>query len=333
MATHVLAPFARPMRHFARDAIAHAGARTGWLAPTRGKLVVLTFHRVLPAEQRARYPYPGLTITPGELSWLLCALAPRYTLGPLAELHRRHAAGERPERPLLALTFDDGQRDNSVHARPVLTRHGVRATFFVPVDAIESQRPLWHDELGFAVRSAGERGVLSGLFRARRRTKALAPALAEVAKTLSPTDRERLVRALKVRTGAEVPAWAGMMSWSEVRALAAEGHEIGSHSMSHVLLPQCDEGTLDHEAARSKAIIEERIERPVESFCYPNGDSDARVVAAVRRAGYQRAVTTRAGTNGPRAPTFTLSRCDMDPRRLCDRAGALSPSVLQLRLA
>ncbi|MCZ7456179.1 polysaccharide deacetylase family protein [Streptomyces sp. WMMC940] len=37
----------------------------------------------------------------------------------------------RPDRPTVLVTFDDGYRDNAVHARPVLDRLGVRAVFFV----------------------------------------------------------------------------------------------------------------------------------------------------------------------------------------------------------
>jgi peptidoglycan/xylan/chitin deacetylase (PgdA/CDA1 family) len=326
------------MRILARDAVAEASARTGWIAPAhrhRGRLVVITLHRVLPPTLRARYPFPGLAVTPGELSWMLATLKESYTLGPLGELHGRCASGEDLEKPFLAVTFDDGQRDNVEHALPILARHGVRASFFVPVDAIDRQRPLWHDELGFAVLAASEakRADLAPLFRARRATPALAPALAEIAKGLTPEKRELLVRALSMRARAEVPSWAGMMSWDDVRALAAEGHEVGSHSMSHALLPQCGDRELEHEVARSKERIEGAIGRRVDSFCYPNGDCDRRVIDAVRRAGYRRAVTTRAGHNDPRSPALALFRHDIVTSRLRDRNGTLSAALLQLRLA
>lgn len=325
-----------------RDAAAGIGAWCGLTAPARrhaGRLVVATFHRVLPEELRARYPYPGLAVTPEELDWLLVELGRAYTLGTLADTHRRHVAGERPDRPLLAVTFDDGQRDNFEHARPVLARRGVRATFFVPVDAIDRQEALWHDRLGFAAKVAAEPARGAPL-RARLAALGVAfeageapSALAERAKAVAPARRAALVEALEAEAGAAVPDWGAMMRWDEVRALAAENHEIGSHSMSHTLLPQCDDDAVRREVAESRARIEAELGAPVESFCYPNGDFDARAVAALEDAGYLRAVTTRWGTNAPGAPRFLLARCDMDAFRLRDAAGGLSTPLLRLRLS
>src|SRR5688572_24168562 len=109
-----------------RDAAAGLFALSGLTAASRrhvDRLVIVTFHRVLPEDLRAQYPYPGLAVTPEELDWLLGELGRDYTLGTLAETHRRYASGERPRKPLLAITFDDGQLDNYEHARPVLARH------------------------------------------------------------------------------------------------------------------------------------------------------------------------------------------------------------------
>ena len=46
---------------------------------------------------------------------------------------------------------------------------------------------------------------------------------------------------------------------------------------------------------------------PVDFFCYPAGRYDARVIAAVRRAGYLGATTTREGLARPTEP-YELQR-------------------------
>lgn len=81
------------------------------------------------------------------------------------------------------------------------------------------------------------------------------------------------------------------MTWEELRGVADEGWEIGSHAMNHPLLTQIDDERLEHELAGSRARLEAVLARPCETFAYPSGDFDARVAAAVGRAGYAAAGT------------------------------------------
>src|SRR5258706_1115623 len=114
-------------------------------------LSIATFHRVLADPLRRAYPYPGLAVTPEELDALLAYFSAHYDCGSLATQYDRYSAGAKPSPPLMAITFDDGQHDNYRYALPLLAKRGIKATFFVPVLAIETQQLLWHDRLGFAI--------------------------------------------------------------------------------------------------------------------------------------------------------------------------------------
>jgi len=74
-----------------------------------------------------------------------------------------------------------------------------------------------------------------------------------------------------------------------LKQLLRDGHEIGSHSVSHhpTNLKTADQS--DFEARESKRLIEEWIGAPVASFCYPFYWSHAYLAEAVRKAGYQQA--------------------------------------------
>jgi peptidoglycan/xylan/chitin deacetylase (PgdA/CDA1 family) len=101
-------------------------------------------------------------------------------------------------------------------------------------------------------------------------------------------------------------AWP-LMDWDAIHAVAAQRMEVASHSVTHPRLPELDDDMLLKEVTESKRLIEDALERPVESFCYPGGWYDDRVLAAVAAAGYARAVVT------PRTPRraggcFTLRR-------------------------
>ena len=56
------------------------------------------------------------------------------------------AAAELP-RNALAITFDDGYRDNLTHAAPILARHGLPATIFLATGFIGTAEVPWFDRL------------------------------------------------------------------------------------------------------------------------------------------------------------------------------------------
>ncbi len=86
-----------------------------------------------------------------------------------------------------------------------------------------------------------------------------------------------------------------LMNDEQVRAWHAAGMEVGAHSRTHPHLPSCSDAELQDELAGSKADLETLIGEPVTQFCYPYGDLDARVVAAVRQTGFAAATTTQRG--------------------------------------
>jgi peptidoglycan/xylan/chitin deacetylase (PgdA/CDA1 family) len=303
-----------------RDALAEVLWRAGATLPTRrhrDRLTIVTFHRVLPDALRERYPFPGLCVTPDELRFCLAHFSAHYRCGTLAQAHGWRRRGARDARPPLALTFDDATRDNHAYAAPVLAEHGLHATFFVPVDAVSTGLALWHDRVGFALAARGRDDFA---------------AVVESLKAAPPSERARFVEDVDAEARS-VPEWAGMMGWAEVRALGAGGHEIGSHSMSHPLLPQCAREQKRHELLASKHALEEATGGAVTSLAYPNGDYDDETVDVAAAAGYALAVTTRWGTNGRSAHPLALRRCDMDARRMRSTRGSLSQARLAWRMS
>lgn len=92
------------------------------------------------------------------------------------------------------------------------------------------------------------------------------------------------------------------LGWDELRAMAADGWEVGSHTCSHPHLTQLEDTALRDELARSKAACEEGLAAPCRSIAYPYGDVDPRVAGAAREAGYEVAAALPKGrfTRGDR---------------------------------
>jgi peptidoglycan/xylan/chitin deacetylase (PgdA/CDA1 family) len=89
------------------------------------------------------------------------------------------------------------------------------------------------------------------------------------------------------------------MDWDELRGLAAQGWEVGSHTRSHPRLSQLGDAEIAAELAGSRRECEERMGEPCRSIAYPYSDYDGRVVRAAAEAGYRFAATV---PRGPRPP-------------------------------
>ena len=96
------------IRDFGAEAMLLAGLYTPKQART-GKLTVARFIASLPEPLRQQYPYPGICVTPEELRWFCKFFQTYFTLGSHTAIYKHWLAGEQPEKPFLAITFDDGQ--------------------------------------------------------------------------------------------------------------------------------------------------------------------------------------------------------------------------------
>lgn len=80
------------------------------------------------------------------------------------------------------------------------------------------------------------------------------------------------------------------MTWSQIIEMDKAGMEIGGHARTHPYLTKIvDNKLLDREILLSKEIIESHLGHKITTFAYPFGLYNARVVAAVKRAGYSSA--------------------------------------------
>jgi peptidoglycan/xylan/chitin deacetylase (PgdA/CDA1 family) len=79
----------------------------------------------------------------------------------------------------------------------------------------------------------------------------------------------------------------GHLTWAGVRALAAAGMEVGSHTVSHARLADLDDAGLRRELAESKRELEAQLGRPVDLLAYPFNSVRARVRTAAEEAGYR----------------------------------------------
>lgn len=90
-----------------------------------------------------------------------------------------------------------------------------------------------------------------------------------------------------------------IMAEAELRALAAEGWEIGAHTMTHPDLSELDYAACKSEIEESREALERITGQPVRTFAYPFGHYGPAAIAATRDAGFRAAVTIGSGSWAP----------------------------------
>lgn len=109
-----------------------------------------------------------------------------------------------------------------------------------------------------------------------------------------------------------LPHHPGWMTWDQIRALAAMGFEIGSHTDSHIDLASADPETVRADLAASQRKLVEALGAPARLFAYPFGGSNhitQRARELVREAGFTCCVGCYGGVNPATSPDpFALRR-------------------------
>ena len=185
----------------------------------------------------------------------------------------------------VAITFDDGYRDNYELAFPILREHRISACFFLATGYLDRPRLAWWDEIAWIVRTS-KRDAL--------------PACGWLPEpmTLRDGDREREVRALlalhkalPVDRAQEFVDWLGTaagtgradarlgdgawMTWDMAREMQAGGMVFGAHTVDHPVLSQCSPARQQAEIRGSLHRVRDELGAPVSLFSYPDGQQDS----------------------------------------------------------
>lgn len=231
---------------------------------------------------------------PERLDAHLRFLTSRYSLVGIAEVGAALTSGDWSRLPKNAvlLTFDDGHAGNA-RLKPVLDRYGARPVIYVCPEVTEGNGRFWFKVPGVDP---------------------------EPLKLMTPAARAAVVGALAT---VDI-AWRDALDPDETRALSRVS-DIGSHTLTHPILPLCSDSEAEQEIVGSRVRVSEMTGLPCLHFSYPNGDYSARDVELVRDAGYLTARTTEAGWNAP--------DCDLLRLRIVSLADHCSVNELAADLA
>ncbi|MBK7539436.1 MAG: polysaccharide deacetylase family protein [Myxococcales bacterium] len=302
-------------------------------------LTVLTYHHIEDPEDGSPFD-PGVAdATPEQFRRQMEMVARYGTALSIDEVCRIFCDGERPPPNPVLVTFDDGYRSCLEVATPILRQVGVPATFFVATRFVEERRLFWWERVSVLLASARQRR--RGLVRLAVPGAAAATPVELAFDAGAPSALGTVTRLIKDTPGLELEALLSalalalgepwtlqrdreladrlIMTWDQVRALAAAGMDVESHTRSHRVLQTVPAAELHAELAGSRQDLERELGRPVRAIAYPVGRplaGNPLLRAAVRDAGYTLGFTNATGTNAVLPPALRRFR-SADPFDVC----------------
>ena len=290
-----------------------------WTQRPGQRLVILCYHRATGGDLRRHFLY----------------LSRHYRIlhleAALEELSTPHKNGRqrRDQRTLLALTFDDGNRDHYTHGFTLAREMQVPITMFLIPGYIENRHRFWwlegdhlaaHAQVGEATIGGRTYHLDNGGER-----KALAQAIdAHVRYATSVPEREGFLVAARKALAEPAPEIAeeedsttSPLTWAEVQEMEKSGWvSFGAHTMHHPILAYlADPAEMQYEVTECRKVLERQLGHPVRTFAYPVGRLEhigESGLRAVEKAEYQWALTALHGSNTAETDPYLLRRVVVD---------------------
>lgn len=274
------------------------------------KLVVLGYHNVTPTHR-----FPSATGAAG-LGRQLRLLRTVAKVVPLESALATLAAGGSLPARAVAVTFDDGYRDNLTVAAPLLRSLGVPATIYLVPGLLSREVTAWWERLAWAVRGARVGSVeFEGAVLSLGGPDERAAALHAVERSVKRTDHATRTAVVEDLVGRLDPAGEFdrdlYLDWDGAREIVRAGWAVGSHTTAHAILARETAPAQQADLVSCRAALSENLSVEVPGLAYPNGerdDYDTDTIAAVAAAGHTHAVTTWGRTADTGRGPFEIGR-------------------------
>jgi peptidoglycan/xylan/chitin deacetylase (PgdA/CDA1 family) len=304
----------------------------GWLrlkftrSPT---LVILTYHRVLPENAPEReFEQPGMIISPENLQQHIRLIRSIGAVPIHLDEWLRKKKAQEPLPPLsVAFTFDDGWRDNYLHAFPLLRQEQVPATIFLVTKMIDTEDTFWPEQVIQLLRTPG-------INFNDPKLDWLQPYLGRLVKNSKPLsllDADEVINRLKDLEDATIlnhlascfPSLPKKQNGTsehsppvlQSRDLAEMSQnnlvKYGAHTRNHFRLNRLqNDEALEQQIAGCLFDLQSMKTNSTPIFCYPNGDITERGEQLVTNH-YQAACTTKRGWNKLTRSEYDLHRFNL----------------------
>ncbi len=298
----------------------------------RPKSFVLMYHRVTELEID---PW-DLAVSMENFEEQLIVLKKAYNVISMDELIEAKKNRKLKDRTI-AITFDDGYKDNYTVAYPILAKYELPATFFISSAYIESQKEFWWDKLiRFILTDTDLPGKLElktvdKYWKIRQdnsekqaRLDFFMDVWGEIVQ-MHPNLREQVLSEIEEWSKHDNNKKPDHLPMSKTELVDLAQHPlitIGGHTNNHAALSYLEHDDQREEIQNGKQWLEELLKKPIAGFSYPNGSYNSDTLSLMAQSGFKYACTTEEYRNSSYISDYKLPRfqvCNWSEKDFIDR--------------
>ncbi|MFT3978944.1 MAG: polysaccharide deacetylase family protein [Ferruginibacter sp.] len=264
---------------------------------------VFLFHRVSPETDPLWQP-----MHPARFEQVIRIIQKLYAIIPLEEYLRGNIVLKKGKK-YAAIGFDDGYKDFTKYALPVLQKHDIQSSMYIVTDCANTGLPPWTYQVDYLFNNSRKTLIKDGVQYRRQNATVLKNRMKEMP---NEKRKELLVEIMDQLDDVTLPADL-MMDWRDIEEAHNAGVEIGSHTSSHPVLSSIDNSSdLQYEMQSSFDTLKARLDKPPYAISYPNGRYNEKVMDFAVRAGYKAGLALHQKTyRTSRDAAFEIPRIEL----------------------
>ncbi|ADY01293.1 polysaccharide deacetylase family protein [Vulcanisaeta moutnovskia 768-28] len=229
----------------------------------------------------------------------------KFRIMPLCEALELIKEGKGLSNRIAVLSFDDGYRGVYEVALPIMKKYDVKGTVYISFGLVENKIPNWATAIAYVMtklRLPTEIDTPQGTFRVNSdyERQRVTQIMINSIPRMKQDELSELVRALfdHIHDDLHRLYEETMLTPDQIKEFVEEGFEIGGHGYYHLGLPYLDDNDLAQEIELSKNFVNKYNRNcTMNTFAYPFGLYDTRVINEVKHRGFSAAVTMKTYLN------------------------------------
>lgn len=267
----------------------------------RGRAGIICYHRVIPDNKfkLLEGPHKNLSINESLFEEHISVLSKKETLVTMDQMHE-HLLGNSSSY-VVALTFDDGYKDNLNYALPILEKYNVPATIYVTTSFPDGDTWTWWFEIWDYIEKNNyiklnfknvEREWDTSTKKGKNKCyKFFDSFLISLKKEEQIILFESLTQTSMRKQNKDL-----FLNWGDLKILKKHPLiTIGAHTHSHPNLSIMKDSEVLFEISYSKKLLENKLKQKIDHFAYPYGtlnEAANREYEFAKQLGFKTAVTT-----------------------------------------